>query len=139
MNQSVIVCTSGTRPSSPGAGMTIYETDTDLYRRWTGAAWAINVMPLAVYKTADTARVNATLAADPHLTLPVSANAVYLLHLSATWNAHASGDFRWDFTIPTAATLDMYRHVANDGLSTAVGGVTLNAGTFQARSGNSVD
>lgn len=29
MKQSVIVCTSGTRPASPIDGMTIYETDTD--------------------------------------------------------------------------------------------------------------
>lgn len=139
MKQVVIVCTSGTRPSSPVAGMTIYETDTDLYRRWNGSAWVINIMPLAAYKTADTARVNNTLTADPHLTIPVSANAVYLLHLSASWNAHASGDFGWDFTIPTAATLDQYRHIANDGTATAVGGVTLNATSLQGRSGNSVD
>ena len=29
MRQSVITCTSGTRPSSPNAGMVIYETDTN--------------------------------------------------------------------------------------------------------------
>jgi hypothetical protein len=39
MNQSVIVCTSGTRPSSPVAGMTIFETDTIQYAGYTGAAW----------------------------------------------------------------------------------------------------
>lgn len=39
MKQAVIVCTSGTRPSSPPEGMTIYETDTDSYRVWNGAAW----------------------------------------------------------------------------------------------------
>ena len=37
--QSVIVCTSGTRPSSPVEGMTIYETDTDWYVSWNGSAW----------------------------------------------------------------------------------------------------
>lgn len=39
MEQVVIVCTSGTRPSSPNEGMTIYETDTDLFRVYTGSAW----------------------------------------------------------------------------------------------------
>lgn len=39
MKQSVIVCTSGTRPSSPPEGMTIYETDTDRYSCYTGSAW----------------------------------------------------------------------------------------------------
>lgn len=31
--------TSGTRPSSPGVGDLIYETDTDELRVWNGAAW----------------------------------------------------------------------------------------------------
>lgn len=39
--QAVIVCTSGTRPSSPNEGMTIYETDTNLTRQYTGSAWGI--------------------------------------------------------------------------------------------------
>ena len=39
MNQSVIVCTSATRPGSPNEGMTIYETDTDYYKVYSGSAW----------------------------------------------------------------------------------------------------
>ena len=39
MQQAVITCTSSTRPSSPVEGMTIYETDTDFYRTWSGSAW----------------------------------------------------------------------------------------------------
>lgn len=38
--QSVIVCTSGARPSSPIEGMTLFETDTDRYKAWTGTKWA---------------------------------------------------------------------------------------------------
>ena len=34
------VCTSTTRPSAPYTGQTIYETDTNLLRVWTGSAWA---------------------------------------------------------------------------------------------------
>ena len=37
MKQAVIVCTSGTRPSSPVEGMTIYETDTDSLKIYTTA------------------------------------------------------------------------------------------------------
>lgn len=37
--QAVTVCTSGTRPSSPPEGMTIYETDNDVYAKWTGSGW----------------------------------------------------------------------------------------------------
>lgn len=39
MNQAVIVCTSGTRPSSPSSGMTIYETDTGFYATYNGSSW----------------------------------------------------------------------------------------------------
>ena len=34
MNQTVIVCTSGSRPPSPNDGMVIYETDTGVARMW---------------------------------------------------------------------------------------------------------
>lgn len=41
LQQTIINCTSGTRPSSPTDGMCIYETDTRYYRSWnsTAAAW----------------------------------------------------------------------------------------------------
>lgn len=39
MRQSVITCTSSTRPASPNEGMTIYETDTNLFLFYTGTAW----------------------------------------------------------------------------------------------------
>lgn len=39
MKQAVIVCTSGTHPSSPPEGMMIYETDTDKYLGFDGSNW----------------------------------------------------------------------------------------------------
>lgn len=39
MRQAVITCTAATRPASPNEGMTIYETDTDLYRVYNGSIW----------------------------------------------------------------------------------------------------
>jgi hypothetical protein len=39
MRQAVIVATSSTRPASPNEGMTIYETDTDRYKTYSGTAW----------------------------------------------------------------------------------------------------
>jgi hypothetical protein len=39
MKQSVIVCTSATRPASPVQGMTIFETDTSLYRFYDATTW----------------------------------------------------------------------------------------------------
>lgn len=37
--QGVITCLSSGRPSSPPAGMTIYETDTNRVLCWNGSAW----------------------------------------------------------------------------------------------------
>lgn len=39
MQQAVIVATSATRPASPHEGMFIYEADTNVYKRYDGAAW----------------------------------------------------------------------------------------------------
>lgn len=39
MNQSVIVCTSGTRPSAPTEGMVIYESDTKAYLVYNGTTF----------------------------------------------------------------------------------------------------
>lgn len=43
MEQAVIGCTSGTRPSSPQEGMTIYETDTDRILTYDGSSWVIGI------------------------------------------------------------------------------------------------
>jgi hypothetical protein len=39
MQQAVITCTSTTRPASPVTGMTIFETNTQLFKVWDGSAW----------------------------------------------------------------------------------------------------
>ncbi|MET8265933.1 hypothetical protein ABZU92_18295 [Micromonospora arida] len=46
MRQAVIECTSGTRPSSPVEGMTIYETDTDTINTYTSAGWEMMAAPV---------------------------------------------------------------------------------------------
>ncbi len=39
MRQTVIKCTSGTRPASPDEGMVIYETDTNQLKAYNGTTW----------------------------------------------------------------------------------------------------
>jgi hypothetical protein len=50
MRQAVIVATSSTRPASPNEGMTIYETDTDRYKSYSGSAWE-DVLTTATWRT----------------------------------------------------------------------------------------
>lgn len=40
MDQSVIVCTSTSRPFAPHEGMLIYEIDTNFYKWYNGSVWA---------------------------------------------------------------------------------------------------
>lgn len=53
MKQTVIVCTSGTRPSSPNEGMTIYETDTNRRLTYNGSAWVIDYAETAISYTPE--------------------------------------------------------------------------------------
>lgn len=39
LQQTIIPCTSGTRPSSPAEGWHVYETDTNRLAKYTGSAW----------------------------------------------------------------------------------------------------
>lgn len=43
MRQSVIVCTSSTRPATPTEGMMLYETDTDFVKIYNGATWETTI------------------------------------------------------------------------------------------------
>lgn len=39
LQQTIIPCTSGTRPTAVQEGMTVYETDTNQYTKWNGSSW----------------------------------------------------------------------------------------------------
>ncbi len=43
MRQTIVKCTSGTRPSSPDEGMTVHETDTNMRRFYNGTKWVSNI------------------------------------------------------------------------------------------------
>src|SRR5690349_21162845 len=64
-------------------------------------------VPRFAYKTASTSRAtNTTLAADPHLVVPVDANAHYVLTGLIDYEADATGDMKYQFTLPSGATMN---------------------------------
>lgn len=135
MRQGVIVCTSGTRPSSPNEGMTIYETDTDTYRTWDGSLWAILLTQhRQVIKPSDTARSSGSgtggMSADPHLTIALPINSTWALEgfiiYSGSAGSSTEGDLIFGWTGPASATLDWFSDAIDIGLGAgdpAVGSV----------------
>ncbi|MFJ4863391.1 hypothetical protein [Streptomyces sp. NPDC088748] len=112
------------------------------YPTWTAgqrvtAAQLTAMQPITAVKAANTSRTSTTtLAADPHLVLPVSANATYLLDGWIEYDgAFGAGDLKADWTLPAGATIRWGLHANASGdttqkyaSSTAAG--TLTAGTY---------
>jgi hypothetical protein len=66
--------------------------------------WFVNVR--FAIKTADTSRASTTtLADDPHLTIPVAANATYHTDVVLFHNSQPTGDFKWTFVGPASSVL----------------------------------
>lgn len=83
--------------------------------------------PDPVLKSNDTSRANTVSpAADPHLSRPVAANAVYDVEVIAVWT-NGGGGFRAGWSVPSGAAMAW---TDNDGV-----GVTTVAGTVTFASG----
>lgn len=128
------LCLSTDRPTNPAFGDRILEINTGLSRRWSGSSWTVIGEALGAAKPADTARIVSVIAPDPDLSIPVVANATYLVKMEVTWNAHASGDIQWNFSAPSGSVMSQYRMIC-----TALTGPAIEAaiiptlGTVQAR------
>ncbi|MGH8575350.1 MAG: hypothetical protein ACREXJ_00190 [Gammaproteobacteria bacterium] len=82
----------------------------------SAAQWNALATHLGVYKTTDTTRSSTTtLAADPHLTLDIDANAVYLLTFRAAVQSPAAADLKWDWSLPASATMHHYTYAVTGG------------------------
>lgn len=140
MKQAVIKCTSGTRPSSPADGDTIYETDTDLMWTHNGSGWTIMAgNRYRVQKSVDET-VNATvLQDDDHLFLSVAANAVFDLRLRLFIVADGVGDFKCGWSYPSGTSMHWtavdVRTGTTDGkmFETDVSPLATNAPTWQTQ------
>jgi hypothetical protein len=115
------------------------------YPAWTSgqrvtAALITAMQPIIVVKAANTSRASTTtLAADPHLVLPVSAGATYLMDgwLEYDGNFGSPGDFKADWTLPSGGTLrwGLHSNAAGDttqkyATTTASASTVVTAGAY---------
>lgn len=98
MEQAVIVCTAATNPASPHEGMFIYETDTDLYKMYSGTAWVTAVQPGAW--TSFTPQVYGTATGLQSLDA-TSASRYRRIGRSIRWHGFAKFDPGLDSTTET--------------------------------------
>ncbi len=101
MKQTVIVCTSGTRPASPVAGMTIYETDVNLYAVYNGTSW---VETSWQYSTAVPAATTSTTYVTATAAVTIQTGTKVLISLSGTFTHSTAGITSYLSSSGTGAT-----------------------------------
>jgi hypothetical protein len=91
-NLGHVVCTSATRPSSPGTGAMIYETDTGKSYIWDGSAWQ-QIAVSGSSPTLDTLTVSGNQTVNGYSYAPntpmFSARATAGTAATGTWNTYA--------------------------------------------------
>ncbi|MGW5259702.1 hypothetical protein ACWEQG_01925 [Microbispora sp. NPDC004025] len=120
MNQMVITCTSGTRPS-PVNGMRIWQTDTLTGFVYESSAWRlIRAVPLVAVKTVnESVASSTTLQNDDHLLVNVAPGAVYLVQcfvwvsnsganagMKASWYGPSGATMTWTTQVPHTSAPD---------------------------------
>jgi len=147
MKQSVIVCTSGTRPSSPVTGMTIFETDSEIFRIYTGASWrryGVKLGDIQPQQTSDATSmdVNSTswAAGSPVVGLAFVAppSGYVYVTISAYLTASHSGDeTRLSFELKTGATIGSgTASIATSSVRSITAGAAVSAGGVSIASGS---
>jgi len=97
-------------------GSLYYETDATLLKQVQSGAWAI-ISPTPTFaslsdtkvvcKTADeTINDSATMQDDDELVIAVGANEIWYLQLWVRVLSMEAADFKWQFTVPVAATIE---------------------------------
>jgi hypothetical protein len=104
MQQAVITCTSTTRPASPVEGMTIYETNNDLYRTWDGTAWQPLVSPTEVYA----ATTNITIGDGTLVARYARLGSFYIYQFRFEWGSTTSFGAEPFFRISAPTTIGSF-------------------------------
>ncbi|MEV4437478.1 hypothetical protein AB0K09_00425 [Streptomyces sp. NPDC049577] len=108
----VTVAPGGIVPDAAASGIYAgqYRDNGTGLQRYDGTAWS-DVQPqgigklLFARKTADTARSNTITATDdPHLSVPVVANAIYTVEGFIVYNTPNAADWKYQFALPSGST-----------------------------------
>lgn len=136
MEQSVISCTSGSRPSSPQDGMMIYETDTRFYRGWNSSDSSWNYLAsnrkLWCRKTADQSKTSTTtVAADTDLLITgVPASTYYRLNAVVGYNGDSAADMKGGLYGPSGGSFAGTYQSPPSGASGTNGSMTYDFASF---------
>lgn len=88
----------------------------------TLSAFASASYSVFAYKTGDTTRTStATFADDPHLTVTVAANTIYVVDASLIYLTAATPDIKFSWTLPSGGTMTNwgFRYRTHDGTETS--------------------
>ncbi len=132
MEQTLIVCTAATRPSSPGEGWHIYETDTDKVYVYSGAAW-VEHSRIGAWTSYTPTFANMTSAAGNFL-YTVEGKKLTLSYNFTAGTATATAVTY--FTLPAGMTSAAGRRQGNYDTSHALGGPYIQAADTVVYLGN---
>lgn len=107
MEQAVIACTSGTRPSAPNEGMVIYQTDTDTFAVYNGTSWLETTPESLSVQTSEntTSTTYADLSTSgPAVTLTTGTKALVTVSFQAS-NTNAGNLCGMGWAVSGATTL----------------------------------
>ena len=93
-----VICTSGTRPSTPNEGQMIYETDTDRILFYDGSTWKRTAHDIPHTEAVSVAQVSGNINSTTYAALPAVCAITFTKHradtrlvFTVTGSAYASG------------------------------------------------
>lgn len=139
LQQTILPTTSGARPTPSHEGMTIYETDTNRYMSWDGAAWQILGQTVTGTYTATL-----TASSNPNIGTGGTAEGRYTLfggkwcavRATVQWGTSGTaGSGQYLINLPFTTSASITNGVSNAGstlMRDASGGPAINIGVCYA-------
>lgn len=130
-SQTIIRCTSTTRPTYPDEGWHIYETDTRRLMIFTNSQWVVDFGAedeLFAFRTADQASSGTTLINDSQLLLPMAISTVYMFEMIVFVSATGNGAYLDpELFVPSGTTIKWTPNSPETGEEGNIRRITLNS------------